>query len=282
MARFHFCVSLLSEVMSGNHWRAYDNPDGRSVEAALTRCLRSILNQSCPDFVVHVAYHEMPPVEDALLTSPHVVLHAVDFPRPPDMDLATYNRLSGKVLEKLPDVRRRRIGDKYSKLKVGLNAAFADVEASAVMFVDHDDLVHRDVVDYTLNTGDGAPGGHTVHKGYSYAVASGLLREVDGFQGLCGTCNAVRLADWEKQKWATTRDVNVFSDTWENRRKHWLFAGHAGVHKSLTKEGRRPTSFPFRAAVYVTGTGANYSGTQRAGSGQVPLTDELRQAFALS
>jgi hypothetical protein len=274
MARFHFCVPVMSSVMARGRWDASDAPGGGSVEATLDRCLKSLLNQSERDFMIHLAAHELPPLHVA--DPQRIAVHSADFPRPPDINLDMYNQLAGKVLDKLPDVRRRRIGDKYSKLKINLSAALADPEAQWVMFVDSDDLVHRDVVAHALAHDGEWPGGHTVTRGYSWRVGEDSLREVNGFHKICGTCNVVRLVQWEKDQFAATHSVNTFE-----RKTHWLFAGHASVFKRLRNTGRDTAKLPFRAAIYVTGTGFNYSGIKQTGSGQVPLTDELKHQFGI-
>jgi hypothetical protein len=192
------------------------------------------------------------------------------------MTLDDYNRLSGKVLPALPDVQKRRIGDKYSKLKAALSAALVDPEARWIMFVDADDLIHRNVVSYALEHDGEFPGGHTVTSGYSWRFGDDFFRTVDGFHNLCGSCNAIRLSDEEKETYAKTGDLHVF-----DRATHWLFAGHASVHTRLNNAGRTTGKFPFRAAVYVTGTGFNYSGVTRVGGTRVEVSPEIRLAFGL-
>lgn len=297
MARFHFVIPVLSQVMAPGRWLASEASDGGSVEATFDCCLKSLLNQSARDFVIDMVVHEVPPLHIAahypIVTSrqpsytqpnsrpvitqmPTIVIHTVGFPCPRDIDLVTYNRLSGKILPKLPDVQRRRVGEKWHKIKVGLSAALADPEAQWVMFVDSDDLVHRDVVAYALQHDGEWLGGHTVTRGYSWRVGEEVFREVNGFHQICGTCNIVRLAAWEKKQFASTLDVNTF-----NRKTHWLFAGHASVFRRLRNMGRATAKLPFRAAIYVTGTGFSYSGTKQVGHGRVPLTAELKQQFGI-
>ncbi len=279
MAAFHFIVPVMSQVMAEAHWFYKDNPDGKCVEHLLTCCLSSLHNQVCRDFKIHVICHELPPLNAGLLGN-RVEIHRVDFPRPTDIDLATYNRLAGKVLDNLPGEQRRRIGDKYSKLKVGLGAALGDPEARFSMFVDNDDLIHRDVVSYAMEHDVGeSHGGHTVTSGYGWQVGAKVFSEMSGFHKTCGSCNVIRLTESEKELWAKTHDVNAFGRP--DRKKHWLFAGHASVFQRIRNTGRVTTKFPFRAAVYTVATGHSFSGTNRAGRGEVPLTDELRGAFAL-
>lgn len=290
--------------MAEGRWFRSEASNGGTVQETLGRCIDSLLNQSALDSVViHIVSHELPlmrfdeklPVvladkpaaqpayqlssakgPEKLGVSSCIMLHFVDFPAPPDIDLATYNRLSGKVLDRLPDVRRRRVGDKYSKIKVGLSAALSDPESRWVMFVDSDDLVQRDVVAWVLSHDGETTGGYTVTKGYSWRVGESFLRKVNGFYGVCGTCNIVRFSDEEKKQFIETGDVNSF-----DRKTHWLFAGHSSVYRRLREAGRSTNKLPFRAAVYVTGTGFNYSGIKHTGHGNVPIDEQLKFQFGI-
>ncbi len=274
MAKFHMTVPVMPQVMAGDHWLAANNPDGRSTENVLDRCLSSLLNQTAiADCLIHVVYHELPPLH---VQSDRVVFHKVAFSRPPDIKLEEYNTLAGKVLDKLPPVRRRRIGDKYSKLKQGLRATLDDPEARWNMFVDADDMVHRDVAAYALEHDGEFSGGHTITQGYSWQAGSSAFKQVNGFFGMCGTCNVVRLSDEDINAWATTRDLHA-----TDRKKHWLFAGHASVYKRLRARGNDTAKIPFRAAVYTVATGMNFSGINRIGKNELALTSDLRQQFGM-
>lgn len=274
MAKFHFCVPLLSSVMVKQRWSAADNPDGRSVESLFTGCIRALLNQTASsDISIHVGYHELPA---AVLNDSRIIWHKAEFSRPPGIKLEEYNRLSGKILPALPGGDRRKINDKYSKLKLCLSAALADPASQFVMFVDSDDLIHRSVAEYALENAERVEGGHTVTSGYGWRVGDNFMRTMGGFHQSCGSCNVIRLSEWEKDEFAKTGDVNAF-----DRKTYWLFAGHASVHKRIRKSGRMTEKLPFRAAVYVTGTGYNFSGAVRVGSGKVPLTESLKADFSL-
>lgn len=297
--RFHFVVSLLPKSMAAKHWFASDNPDGRSVEEALNNCLGSLINQTVP-CVIHLIHHELPKLHiplnrielvaiDPLLhmrdyvahiasDKPTLVLHRAKFPTPELIDLTTYEQLSGKTLGKLPDLGRRKRGDKHSKFKVGLGAVLTDPESRFVMRVDHDDLIHRDVAAYCLEHDGTSPGGHTVTSGYAWRIGEQQLREMRSFHQICGSCNAVRISDEEREAWNATRDVHKLG----GRRDHWLFAGHCNVFQRLRRSGRDTTKFPFRAGIYTVNTGSNISGAKWKGQAVVPFTPKLREEFGLS
>ena len=296
--RFHFVVPLLAKSMAGTHWHVADNPDGRSAEAAVSRCLSSLINQTVP-CVIHLVCHDVPNLTittgshavvnvNALAhprnyldhvrhDTPTIVIHQVDFPTPDLIDRDTYERLSGKPISSLPNIVRRRVGDKYSKFKIGLGAVLHDPASHFVMLVDHDDLIHRDVVAYAIEHDGLFTGGHTVTSGYAWRVGDDVFRKMDAFHKTCGSCNAVRLSEEEHEQWCAFRDIHRLG----TRKQHWLFAGHGSVFERLRKSGRETAKFPFRAAVYVTDTGANISGTKKQGRDKLPLTESLAAEFGL-
>jgi hypothetical protein len=275
MPRFHFHVPVLSKVMT-SRWLERDYPDGRCVETSLRQCLNSLLNQSERDIQINVCAHEFPPLPD----DPRIVKVQADFPRPPDIDLDTYNKLSGKILEKLPGGDRRKINDKYSKLKKNLANALGDEDCEFSMFVDHDDMVHRDVVKTVFERADeeGTRGGFTITQGYWHDRRTGHFGTMGGFHKTCGTCNIVRLELWEKRKFAEDGSVNYLQD----RKEHWLFAGHASVFARLRKAGRSTKKLGFPAAVYVVATGSNFSGSGGRGRGNVKVTPEFLAQFGMT
>lgn len=293
MTKFHFVVPLMPKVMAGKRWFAKDNEPGASIETTVTNCLNSLGNQTdAQNVVVHLGCHELPCLDgvrwvnrDNTVDSdenttwmgkpgPWLVIHRAWFPTPDQMDLPTYNKISGKILPSLPHVKRRRRGDKYSKIKLGFASALLDPNSEFMMIVDADDLIHRDVTRYALE--HKSPGGHTVTSGYSWTVGQSHFRELGSFHRICGSCNAVRLQQWEKDLYQKTGNI----DCWD-RSTYWLYAGHANFYKKLRQAGRGTSKFPFRAAVYVVGTGSNISGTKKAGRGVIPITDELKAQFGL-
>lgn len=297
--RFHFIVPLRSSVTAVGRWSRSEHSDGRSVEACVNRCLASLFNQTTP-VVIHLVVHEVPVIDvpencvvrdvaaDAYVPAVetlnqawdgvrHVLLrHVAAFARPDVITREEYERLSGKSVAALPAMSRRYVGDKYSKVKCGLRAALHDPIGRFAMIVDADDLVHRDVAAYALERAGRFTGGHTVTHGYGWAVGTDYFRSMRGFHGICGTCNAVYLDDSDKETWFKTFDLHRF-----DRKKHWLFAGHSSVFRRLRNAGRDTEKFPFRAAVYVTDTGSNISGTRKAGREIIALTGALREEFGL-
>ena len=223
--RFNFVVPVIPRVAARSNWEAKDNPDGRSVEAALNRSVTAMCNSTVP-VIVHLIAHELPKLtinlehdvveaadgwKDKFVGDrPLVVIHRVGFSTPDKIKLDEYNKLSGKILPELPDYVRRRVGDKYSKIKVGVGAVLDDDAGQFLMLMDHDDLIHRDVAAFAFENNGKYEGGHTVTTGYSWIVGRKNFAEVKRFFQVCGSCNLVRIADWEREQWKETGDVNTF------------------------------------------------------------------------
>lgn len=278
MPEFHFVVPVLSREIAGKRWFHKDNPDGRNVEFTLNNCLESLLNQTVDSIVIHLIIHDLPPLREHIKNSDKIIIHDAGFPTPKKIDLATYNRVSGKVLPFLPGMERRKVNDKYSKFKVGLKAAFEDPESEFVMLVDGDDMVHKDLVAFCMEN-KGKPecaGGHTITQGYNWALGTNYLRKVFAFHKSCGTCNIVRIVDEEREQYLKTRYIDCF-----NRRQHWLYAAHTQVFQRIRNLGRGTTKVTFPAALYVTNTGNNISGTRAVGTDRYEFTPKLREAFGL-
>lgn len=278
MAKFHFVVPVLSKEVAGRRWFHADNPDGRSVEFTLNNCLNSLINQTADSVIIHMVIHDMPPIREHIKNSGKIIVHKAAFPTPKKIDLKTYNQVSGKILPSLPNMSRRKVNDKYSKFKIGLMATFEDPESEFIMLVDADDLVHKRLVEFCLENraNPACSGGHTITQGYNWAVGTDFFRKIVGFHKVCGTCNIVKIVNEEREQYLKTKQIDCF-----DRKKHWLYAGHASVFQRIRNLGRGTTKVPFPAAVYVTNTGNNISGTRATGTDRYELTDELRELFGL-
>lgn len=256
MSRFHFVVPVISSAVA-NRWLASKHGD-TSVERTLGCCLDSLLAQSAGDEItVHLCCHDLP----FTVCDPRIVVHRAPFATPDTISREDYAQLSHKQIDGALPLTRRRLGDKYFKVKMGVGAVLADDSATHIMIVDADDMVHRKLAEYVLD--------HAsfdvclVNKGYSKAADSIDVRTIDGFHKMCGTCNVINVVR-DKDTFRAHGDVHAF-----DRSKHWLFAGHASMHSRIVAGGGKLYKIPFRAAIYVTNTGDNISKTRRAGSGVV-------------
>jgi hypothetical protein len=135
-----------------------------------------------------------------------------------------------------------------------------DSGAVHVMFLDADDLVHRDVVRHTLAHEHGS---YLVKDAYSFDLTRRLLQHrPEGFDWARGSCFVCRFTLDELPTSAdeTTSAFAQFGASPDQR-------GHLEYPELATELGRRPVPFPFAAAVYTVNhpesTWGRRSGGQR-------------------
>jgi len=143
-ARFVFAVSLKPRSAC---------TDWEQAQANLRRTIRSALHGAAGNAIVVVACHDVP--ELAEQDGGAVRICPVPFPEPVDVSEGGRDKAR----------KRRHIG-------AWLREAMVDDELH-VMFLDADDLVHKDLVPHVLDHGHGS---YLVDRGYIVDVASGLVR----------------------------------------------------------------------------------------------------------
>jgi len=273
MAKFHFLVPLMPRVMVQDNWSGKLN----SVETTFTLCLQSLLRQSYDGVQVNVASHDDLPIADTeLLANSRLKHHRVTFSTPKTIELDEYNELSGKILPALPDITRRKVNDKYSKIKVCLTEALKDPECEYVMLVDADDMVNRNLASYVMTSNQPDCGGYTVTKGYSHVLGTNELRLLDAFHKTCGSCNINRITVQDRELFNTHGNVNAF-----DRKTHWLFAGHASVFERIRQAGKVTFPLPFRAVIYVVNNGSNISKVTSVGGTRETIGSDITEQFGL-
>jgi hypothetical protein len=113
-----------------------------------------------------------------------------------------------------------------------------------VMFLDGDDLVHKDLVEYVLAH---AQGSYVVDRGYILDLASGLLwHRREGFHRTCGSSFICRFArDEFPSSWEDAASPFGQFGTPPDQR------GHEEYDAVATGLGRPPAQIPFPAVVYT-------------------------------
>jgi hypothetical protein len=113
-----------------------------------------------------------------------------------------------------------------------------------VMFLDADDLVHTDLVEYVLAH---AQGSYVVDRGYILDLASGLLwHRQEGFHHTCGSSFICRFArDEFPSSWEDAASPFGQFGTPPDQR------GHEEYDAVATGLGRPPAQIPFPAVVYT-------------------------------
>lgn len=212
---FVFIVPLKSSQVS-NSWQ--------QVCKLFERTLRSISQQTKQDFRVICVCHEVPEIE---FEHPNVSYISVDFPIP------YWNKESFVRAE-----NHNQCVDKGRKMWLGLAEA-AKYDPSYVMFVDADDCISNQIVEFVQQQ-DPTCNGWFFDRGYEYEEGSSqIYLRTKEFNQKCGTSYIFRF-DLVYPQWvefeAITRDYQ----------RHQMF------DKYLTEKGTPLTPLPFPGSIYMT------------------------------
>jgi hypothetical protein len=227
--RFAFAVSLKPSSASS---------DWEQAQADLRRTIRSARAASGGhDAVVVVSCHEEPDLGDVAGADVHVLV--VPFAKPADVWEGGRDR-----------ARKRRFAGAW------LREVMNDGEIY-VMFLDADDLVHRDLVGHVMQGGHGS---YLVTRGYFVDVAAGLVqqRRAD-FHRACGSSFVCRFGRGELP--SSWEDVSApfsgFGASPDQR-------GHQDYDQVAAELGRPPVALPFPAVAYLV----NHPESQWAAKGR--------------
>ncbi|MBE9046305.1 glycosyltransferase family 2 protein [Pleurocapsales cyanobacterium LEGE 10410] len=241
------------------------------VSRLFERTIRSICNQTCPEFKVIVVCHEKP---DINFTHANVFYTSVDFPIP------TWEADTDNI---------SRETDKTKKIFVGLSYA-RQFNPTHVMFVDADDCVNKHLAEFVSQNPES--NGWVFAQGYEYANGNNsILLRKKGFNYRCGTSSIVKYDIIALDNTMEIDDIDYI----------WLYHGKK-IENQLLKKGSKLGVLPFPGAVYITNHGENMVNQinlrlQRAKSiyqklrvylisaGKLllsqPLTDSIREEFSL-
>jgi hypothetical protein len=247
-----FVIPLRSQ-QSSNSWDR--------VLKLFERCIKSICNQTSPDFRVIVVCHKNPHIE---FNHPHITYIEVDLPPPaPALKTAALERW------KDPDLTFKRL-DKLRKVLTGFIYA-QQLKPSYIMIVDADDCVSKHLAEFVSEHHQS--NGWFVNKGYVYLEGSQLIYyKKYAFNRSCGTCRIVRYDLYDLP--AKVEDAEL------------TFLIYIASHKSIEiKKGVRLKQLPFEGAIYVIGNGENLYQTgfdtlfgAKAGI-TLSLRSRIREAF---
>ncbi len=174
--------------------------------------------------------------------------------------------------------RKRRFAGAWLRKQVGADDFY-------VMFLDADDLVHRDLAAYVLAENQGS---YVVDQGYDFDARAGVLWRVrDGFHRHCGSSFVCAFhADELPTSWEDDESpFGRFGARPDQR-------GHQEYDLLAAELGRPPAPVPFPAVIYVANhseslSTRDFGGRRRAGAGrdvvwphesQVILRDEFAAA----
>lgn len=217
ISAFVFAIALKPKSVSS---------DWQQVEDNLRRTIRSA-RASDPAAAVIVACHDEPDLGEA---TDGVISLRVPFPEPSSpreggRDKAAKRRYAGAWLRERMD---------------GGDEAY-------VMFLDGDDLVHRDLVSYVRS---GRKPSYVVRNGYVADLERGLISRRSDFDKTCGSSFVFRFAGAElPTSWEDlSAPFSQFGASPDQR-------GHPEYDQVAADLGRPPVAFPFPAVVYVVNHG---------------------------
>lgn len=209
-----FIIPLKSQQVS----KSWDR-----VSKLFERCIKSVCNQTSPNFRVIVVCHEKPQIE---FSHPHITYIEVDFPAPNS------------------EYKNKRL-DRKRKVIVGLNYA-RQLKPSHIMKVDADDCVSKYLAE--LVEQNPQSNGWFVNKGYLYQDGSKFVYfKRKDFYKWCGSCNIIA---WK----LLNVPESLLPDTIELKKYYW---GHRKVVEKLAQQGTPIQPLPFAGAIYLVGHGDN-------------------------
>ncbi|KXS41975.1 MAG: galactosyltransferase [Methanolobus sp. T82-4] len=211
LTEFYFAISLKPKVNSVN-WEI--------VLSNLENTLKSIDNSSNNSYHILIATRD-PDDLSLLVDSSKTTLVIPDF----DPPTSIHDRDVDKIKT------RRLIGSHLKKIAK---------KPFYVMFLDADDLVHKELVDFVLS--DDNCRGYTIFEGYVLDAANGELRRKDEFNTICGSCYVGYFHPEEMPE--SPYDMECYFSEHRGHRKHVEIA---------TQKGRQPDLVPFPSVIYIKG-----------------------------
>ena len=235
------------------------------------RCLRSVCNQTSPDFHVVVVCNEKPQID---FHHPQVEYLEVNFPVP----AAVY---------------KARVEDRARRVVAGL-LAVRDLQPSHVMSVDADDCISQHIASFVNQ--HPTEHGWFVDRGYEYEEGS---KEVavrrQNFYKICGTCNIINYQLFTLPETLVDYDEMTGFDR--------FLGGHPLAKGDLAERNTPIEPLPFPGVVFVRDRAGESVSMQEpllaklqrnpketlrvvkkrllAPLNQQPLTDQVRSEFGL-
>lgn len=208
-----------------------NSKDWENDSALLAKTLRSICNQTSPDFKVYVIYHDLPANQFH-----HPNLQYVAFPYP----FCTIDMLTDKSAQQTKDITMSvNAFDQGKKVLYGARIAIND-GCNFIMSVDSDDLVSNKIAEFVNKNPDNKDGWF-VSKGYIYmAKENFLVRKPSKMNTINGSTNIVAAKDIPHVNFDTNR-VDAFT----------FFAAHGYLQHRLKEIGVHLQPLPFYAIIYV-------------------------------
>lgn len=249
-----FVIPLKSSIVS-NNWER--------VTQLLERCLKSVCNQTSPNFRAIVVGHEKPVLQ---FSHPHIHYLTVNFPVPQQAPQESKQQF----------LDRKRT-DKGRKMLKGLVYA-SQFNPSHTMLVDADDVISNRLAQ--LVSQNPKSNGWYINQGYRYEEGRDFIYyKRQNFYRMCGSCNIVRY------------DLNELPEHPEYNRGYGYYKRYIDHEKTkgILEAKHTPLKpLPFAGAIYTVANGENqYYDKNRFHNGVFNLfnnrrlTSAIREEFSL-
>lgn len=207
------------------------------------RTLRSICQQTDPDFRVIVACHEIPDMPGGYDERVEFLQADIPFPTTP----------------------HEMMQDKGYKLSM-IGKRIRELGGGYTMIVDADDLISNRVAAY-VNAHPGQ-NGFAPKYGYVHVMGEKSVRRTLHPDQICGSCIVVNYTvdDLPAELPSSPQD--------ESAKGYILRKAHPTIRPHMAEIGRPLAELPFPATVYIRGTGDNHS---MIGGGRLGLKRRLEQ-----
>jgi hypothetical protein len=198
----------------------------------LNNTLKSVFNQTDPEFKAIIACHDMPVLKEDYDNRLEII--QVNFPPPEHFK----DHLTDKYYKKRILVHRvQEYGGKY------------------IMFVDADDYISNRLVSWVKNHEH--PSGWFIKTGYEYDAATNNLRITPRFNNICGTSAILNISN-------LIAPVETAFTNYKRKNKYLFDYGHNEWNRVLEEQNNTPLGIiPFKAAVYILNTGVNWTQSSR-------------------
>lgn len=224
------------------------------VSKLLERTLKSVCNQTSPEFQVIVVCHQQPDIQ---FTHPNITYIEMDYPIP---------HHKNRIVKGLTDKGRKVLkGLVYAK----------KFNPSHTMLVDADDCVSKNLAAF-VNRNLNANGWY-FNKGYKYLDGDEFVYiKRSRFYTLSGTANIInyKLLDLPENP-EYNRGYGYYK----------LHLNHQKVKSVMKEKGFTLQPLPFIGSIYILGTGDNMSGNEDIlrfnWFNRKRLTKEMREEFSL-
>jgi hypothetical protein len=212
---FAFAIPLKSKLVSR---------DWPTVGRLLARTLRSLFNQSNPNYRIFLSCHEIPEIPE--LRDPRVEILQAKF------DIPIYHA--------------EFMIDKHRKREL-IAARWRTLGGGYMMTVDADDLVSNRLVEYVMN--QPSRRGFLVTRGYDLSERSRKVNVAPRFYKLCGTNCVIHWRPEELPVEPFQRQDVLFRES--------IRHGNVGTAGFFARRGESFAPLPFAAVVYVRSHGDN-------------------------